>query len=209
MFKELDIENWNRKSTYEFFQPYEDPFFNMTGNLDVTKLYEFTKQNDLSFSLTNLFYSQQTVNEIREFRIRLLDERLVEFNKIEATQTILQPDESFSFCYYPMTEDVFAFNKIGKQNTEEYLKLNTFEVETDRLDLIYYSVIPWLSFTSFKHASRFDKTQTVPKIVFGKAFDEGDRKKIPVSVEVNHAIMDGIHVGKYFNSLQEKFNNPK
>lgn len=208
MFKEIDIENWNRKATYEFFRNYEDPFFNMTANLDVTGLYKFCKDKGLSYSMTSLFYSQQTANQIREFKIRLLNGTLVEFEKIEATQTILQTDESFSFCYFPMADDVLEFNRTGSEAVKKYKMLNTFDVETERLDLIYYSVIPWISFTSFKHATRFDRTQTVPRIVFGRIFDEANKKKMPVSVEVNHAIMDGVHVGKYYNQLQKKFKNP-
>ena len=37
MFKELDIENWKRKTTFEFFKEYEDPFL-IYANLDVTGL---------------------------------------------------------------------------------------------------------------------------------------------------------------------------
>jgi chloramphenicol O-acetyltransferase type A len=207
MFKEIDIEKWKRKKTFEFFQTYEDPFFNMTANMDVTKLYRFCKEKELSFSLTGLYYSQQTANEIPEFRIRLMKNKLVEFELVEATQTILQEDETFTFCYFPFAENVFEFNQTGKQSVKKYLQLNTFDVETERMDLIYYSVIPWVSFTSFKHASRFDNTQTIPRIVFGKMFKEGNSRKMPVSVEVNHMIMDGLHVGKYFNLLQNKFDN--
>jgi Chloramphenicol O-acetyltransferase len=203
MFKELDPENWPRKPTYEFFKDYEDPFFNITANLNVTKLYGFCKENSLAYSLASLFYSQKTANAIREFRIRLINERLVEFDTIHATQTILNSDETFSFCYFENKPDVFEFNTAGKAALEKYRALKTFDVESDRLDLIYYSVIPWVSFTSFKHATRIDKTQTVPRIVFGKLFDEGTVKKMPVSVEVNHAILDGLHVGKFFNLFQE------
>ena len=209
MFKELDTENWNRKTTYEFFKDFEDPFFSMTANLDVTELYLFVKKNQLSFSLTSLFYSQKIINKIREFKIRLLDGKFVEFEKVDSTQTILQDDESFSFCYFKMKENIFEFNRAGKKAVKKYKSLRTFDVETDRVDLIYYSVIPWISFTSFKHASRFDNTQTVPRIVFGKIFDDGARKQMPISVEANHMIMDGIHVGKYINGLQEYFDNPE
>ncbi len=208
MYKIVDIENWKRKATFEFFSNYDDPFFNMTANLDVTELYKFTKEKGLSYSLASLFCSQKAANEIPEFRVRLMGDNIVEFEQIEATQTILQEDETFSFCYYPMKNDVFEFNRTGKLALKKYKRLNTFDVETERLDLIYYSVIPWISFTSFKHAGRFDRTQTVPRIVFGKIFADGKKTKMPVSVEVNHAIMDGIHVGKYFNLLQEKFDNP-
>lgn len=206
MYKKIDIENWNRKSTLKFFEDFEDPFFNMTANVDVTRLYNFCKENDLSIALAVLYSSQTAANEIREFKIRLLNGELVEYESVEATQTILQEDETFSFCYFQQASTLFEFDAQGKRALEKYKALNSFDVETDRLDLIYYSVIPWISFTSFKHASRFDKTQTVPRIVFGKIFDVGTQKKIPVSVEVNHMIMDGIHVGKYFSRLQEKFD---
>jgi chloramphenicol O-acetyltransferase type A len=208
MFKEIEIENWYRKKSLEFFKSFEDPFFNMTAPLDVTGLYRFCKENKIAYSLAILYYSQQTVNEIPEFKIRLFEEKLIEYEKVEATQTILQDDESFSFCYFEMKKDIFEFNEAGKSAVQKYKKLNTFDVETDRLDLIYYSVIPWVSFTSFKHASRFDNSQTVPRIVFGKWFDDGRTKKMPVSVEANHIIMDGLHVGKYFQNLQKKFNDP-
>lgn len=207
MYTELDIENWPRKTTYEFFKDYEDPFFNFTANVDVTLIYWYCKEHELSYSLTALYYSAVAANEIREFRIRLLDGRLVEFDRVHPTQTILNDDETFSFAYFEMQDDVAEFNRNGRIALEKYRALKTFDVETDRRDLIYYSVIPWVSFTSFKHASRLDKTQTVPRIVFGKIFDTGDRKLMPLSVEANHTIMDGFHVGKFFNRYQEILNS--
>ena len=209
MHSDVDIENWPRKTTYEFFRNYEDPFFNFAANLDVTSVYRFCKTNGLSFALTGLYYSLVAANEIREFRIRLVDGRLVEFDRVHATQTILNDDETFSFAYYEMKDDVFEFNRLGKEATAKYKALKTFDVEADRQDMIYYSVIPWVSFTSFKHATRLDKTQTVPRIVFGKLFDESERKLMPLSVEANHAIMDGYHVGRFFTRFQEMINSPE
>lgn len=206
MFTELDVENWPRKATYEFFKDYADPFFNFSANLDITRLYAFAKDNRLSISLAMLFHVMAAANEIREFRIRLREGKLVEFDRIHATQTILNDDETFSFAYFEMRPDILEFDANGKVALEKYKKLKTFDVEADRLDLIYFSVIPWVSFTSFKHASRLDRTQTVPRIVFGKIFDDGPAKKVPLSVEANHMIMDGFHVGKLFNRFQELVN---
>ncbi len=208
MFTELDVESWPRKAAYEFFKEFEDPFFNFAGNIDITNLYRFCKQNNLSISLAILYYTLVAVNEIREFRIRLLDGKLVEFDTIHATQTILNADETFSFAYFEMRPDIFAFDAAGKIALEKYKSLKTFDVESDRTDLIYCSVIPWVSFTSFKHASRLDRTQTIPRIVFGKIFDDGPAKKMPLSVEANHMIMDGFHVGRLFNLVQEAVDQP-
>jgi len=203
MYTDLDIEKWPRKATYEFFKDYEDPFFNFAANIDVSSVYRFCKKNNLKFSLVSLYYSLVAANEIREFKIRLVDGKLVEFDRIHATQTILNDDETFSFAYFEMKDDVFEFNRLGKEAREKYKALKTFDVESDRFDLIYYSVIPWVSFTSFKHASRLDKGQTIPRVVFGKVFTNNGRMLMPLSVEANHTIMDGFHVGKFFTRFQE------
>lgn len=207
MFREVNIDTWERKSTFEFFRDYEDPYFNIAANLDVTRLYRFCKENDLAFSLATLFLSLQSANGIREFRLRMIGETVVEFDRIEATQTILNDDETFSFCYFELKDDIFEFDRAGKAAREKYKALKTFDVEADRIDLIYYSAIPWISFTSFKHASRFNNRQTVPRMVFGKMFDDGPSRKMPFSVEVHHALMDGIHVGKLFSLFQTKLDS--
>lgn len=208
MYSEVDLDSWPRRSTYEFFKDYEDPFFNLTANLDATSAYRFVKAHQLSFALTALYCSLAAANAIREFKIRMLDDRFVEFDRIHATQTILNDDETFSFAYFEMHDDVFEFNASGRAAMAKYKQLRTFDVATGRLDLIYYSVIPWVSFTSFKHASRLDRTQTVPRIVFGKLFDDGhNRKLLPLSVEANHMIMDGFHVGQFFIKFQEALDS--
>lgn len=207
MYSVVDLEEWNRKSTYEFFKDYADPFFNFTANLDVTRLYRFCKDHELSFALAALYYSLAAANEIREFRIRICNDSIVEFEHIHATQTILNSDDTFSFAYFEMKKDVFDFVRDGREALEKYKHLRSFDVESNRLDLIYCSVIPWVSFTSFKHASRLDKTQTIPRVVFGKHFDANHGKLMPLSVEANHAIMDGVHVGKFFNRFQDSIDS--
>lgn len=202
-YREVDIGGWNRRSAFEFFREFEDPFFNMTAPVDVTRLRSLCRERGYSFSIAALYCSQKALNGIDEFRMRLVDGRLLIFDLVEATQTILLEDGSFGFCYFPWREDLAEFNSLGRQQVEKYKEIASFDVENSRCDLVYYSVIPWVSFTSFKHASRIDRDQTVPRIVFGKAFEDGGSLKMPVSVEANHAVMDGLHVGMYFERLQD------
>ncbi len=199
----VDLERWERKTTFEYFKDFEDPFFNLTANVDATAIYRFSKENGLSFALISLFCSLRAANGIREFRLRFDGERVAEFGAIHATHTVLNDDDTFSFCYFEYLSDPFEFDRAGKESVEEYKRLKSFDVENDRLDLIYYSVIPWVSFTSFKHAGRHDNRHSVPRLVFGKTFDDMGRIKMPHSVEVHHALVDGLHVGRYFESFQE------
>ena len=207
MYRKIDLETWERRSTFEFFKDFEDPYFNITANLNVARLYDMCKSNDLAFSLAFLFYSLETANEIREFRRRMIGESVVEFDRVEATQTILNEDKTFSFSYYRLQDNVIEFVSEGRVSRDKYLSLKTFDVETDRLDLIYYSAFPWVSFTSFKHASRLNNRQTIPRMVFGKMFEENGSRKMPFSVEAHHAMMDGYHVGLYYETLQQKLNS--
>jgi len=78
----------------------------------------------------------------------------------------------------------------------------------DQFNIIHYSVIPWVKFTSFKHARKFDKNDSIPKIVLGKYQMENGKMNMPVSVEVHHSLMDGLHVGKYFDLFQKYLDEP-
>ncbi len=73
--------------------------------------------------------------------------------------------------------------------------------------MIHCSFIPWVNFTSFKHARKNDMDAFgIPKFVFGKFTDENNKKMMPFSIEVHHALMDGFHVGKFIEKLQYNLN---
>ena len=139
--------------------------------------------------------------------MRKLDGQLVEYDRIHPGSTVLHEDNSFSFCYFEYVDSFDDFEKAGKARIEEQLRNKTIDPKLNALNMIHYSVIPWIAFTSFKHARRFDKADTFPKIVFGKVFEENGKSKIPLSVEVNHSIMDGYHMGLYFDLLQKEFDS--
>ncbi|MES1244892.1 MAG: CatA-like O-acetyltransferase [Acidobacteriota bacterium] len=83
------------------------------------------------------------------------------------------------------------------------------EARDDRTDLLHCSALPWVSFTSISHARNWGREDSVPKLAFGKVFEQDGRRLMPVSVEVHHALLDGLHVGRYLESLQESFLAPE
>lgn len=75
------------------------------------------------------------------------------------------------------------------------------------LAVIHGTTLQWLSFTSLKHPRNGDEgSKGIPKFAFGKMFTENNTIKIPFSVEVHHALMDGYHVGKFIALYQDKLN---
>jgi chloramphenicol O-acetyltransferase type A len=206
-YKQIDLLNWCRYKQYEFFSEYDNPFFNICSTIDVTTLLKQCKKHQTPFSTAMLFVSIDTANKIKEFKYRIKNKGVVEYNEIYAGSTVLNDDETFSFCYFDYFSDFSEFKDAAKKTIHLH-KTESLEFDgrnTD-LDLIHYSVIPWISFSSFSHPRNYNKNDSIPKIVFGKYYEIEGRTLMPISIEVHHALMDGFHLGKYLDALQNKIN---
>jgi len=203
MYQEIDLKKWNRKSQFDFFKDYDIPFFNITANVDITNLHLFCKSRGVPFFLGSFFFSTKAINEIEEFRYRIKDDGVICYNKIDAGSTILHDDNTFSFCYFEYIDDLIRFCEEGKKEIQIQKTKKGLDPKLNSDNLIHYSSIPWISFTSIQHARKFRTGDSIPKLVFGKFFKEGDRLKMPLSVEVHHALLDGYHVSEYFKKYQE------
>ena len=203
MYTIFNLETWPRRATFDFFRNYDDPFFNITAPVNVKGLHRWSKNTGSSFFLASLHAATQAANAVEAFRLRLLDGKLVQYDLVHVGSTVLMPDNTFRFCYFDYTPDRKTFVRQGAQRIEQLKENAALDPRDEALDLIHMSVIPWVSFTSFKHARRWGVADTVPKIVFGKYYEQNGRLLLPLSVEVNHAMMDGYHVGLYFEKIQE------
>ncbi|WP_117884493.1 CatA-like O-acetyltransferase [Aureibaculum luteum] len=201
--KIIDIENWDRKNQYNFFKNYEDPFFNITATLEVTNLYRFCKVHKLSFFLAGLYVTNKAMNQIPEFKLRLDDGKVIAFEDIDISSTVLNDDDTFSFCHFESFSSIFEFIENGLRTIENLKKGIVGDSDVNTIAVVHSTTIPWVSITGFKHARNGnEKGIGIPKIVFGKYYHENNRKIMPFSVEVHHALMDGIHVGLLFEKMQ-------
>ena len=208
--KEFDVENWNRKNQYNFFKNYQDPFFNITANLEVTSLYNYCKKNQLSFSLACIYVAIKSINEIEEFKLRIKLGKVVLYDEVNIGSTVLNEDNTFSFCEFDLKPTIEEFINEGNKIIEKHKQGIVFDAKENDVDIIHCSTLPWISFTGMKHARKGDEgSKGVPKIVFGKWFEENNSKKIPFSVEAHHALMDGFHAALLFEKMQNYIDSLK
>ena len=210
MAEYLDLTNWARRDLFEFFRSYDNPYFNVCAKVDITKLVALVRERPgVRISLALHYFSLRVANEIEPFRYRLKDEKVFVYDVVSGGTTVLLPNESFAYAYFEYEPDFEKFlSDMGKavddvRNGSGVLK------PTMRDDVIYHSTLPWISFTSFAHARKKGRGDSVPRIVFGKFIKEDERVMVPISVEVHHALMDGLHVGRYFNRLEEALAAPE
>ncbi|MFC1849796.1 CatA-like O-acetyltransferase [candidate division CSSED10-310 bacterium] len=210
MYKMLNIKNWERKDQFSFFKDFDNPFFNICTEVDVTELHAFAEAEELSFFITSLYASLKTANIVEEFRYRIRDNGVIIYDEIHAGSTVLNEDDTFSFCFFPFKTSFDEFNIEAKQLLQDIsLQKEILNPRTNQDNLIHYSVIPWISFFSISHARKFRTNDSIPKIVFGKFNKKDNRLKMPISIEVHHSLIDGVHVSKYLNKFQEILDEPK
>ena len=210
MAKYLDIESWHRRPIFNFFKDYDNPFFNVCVQVDVTALLKLARASEeISFTLAYHFLALKAVNELEAFHYRLQGERVIVYERIHAGTTVLLDDGRFTFCYFDYEESFERFQAGARSAIEEARAHDRSDMgENARDDLIHCSVLPWLSFTSISHARRWGGGDSIPKFSFGKHYEESGVIRMPLSVEVHHALMDGLDIGRYFELLKAYLSNP-
>jgi chloramphenicol O-acetyltransferase type A len=204
--KQIDINNWNRKEHFEFFYRMDYPQFNVCMNIDVTRLVAFCKEEKLSFYYAMIHAATKAANEIENFKYRIRDGKVVLHDTIHSSFT--QIDESvsadlFKILLVDYAEDIKEFVKAAeRENAAQKLYFDPQKL-TGRDDLLYITCLPWIAFTQISHPISLDRNDAVPRISWGKYFHDGDKILLPFSVQGHHALMDGLHAGKYVEKLQE------
>lgn len=203
MKQNLDIENWPRRDHFKFFSQFEEPFFGVCVEVDCLKAYENAKLNNQSFFLKYLYASLLAANQVEPFKYRISEEEVWIYDQVNASPTINRPDGTFGFAYMEFFEDFTEFSA-GALLEIERVQNSTGLVPADSgQNVIHYSSVPWLNFTAISHARSFSFKDSCPKITFGKL---SENKRMPVSVHVHHALMDGFHVGQFVETFQDILN---
>ena len=211
--KYIDLENWKRKEHYKFFHRMDYSQFNICMDIDVSNFIKFTKQNGLSFYYSMIYASTTVINQIENFKYRIHDNNVVLHDKINPLFTDMSKngqDDLFKLIFVELNDDIYEFEKNAKEtnkNQRAYLELDKLN---GRDDLIYITCIPWISFTHVSHPISLNKNDSIPRISWGKYYKHEDRTLLPFSVQANHALIDGFHIGKYIDKLQtfiDEINN--
>ena len=203
--KTIDINTWKRKEHFNFFSQFDEPFFGIVSEVDCTKAFQFTENEDLSFFAYYLHKSLVAVNNIDEFKYRIKDEKVVLFDKIDASPTIGREDGTFAFSFIKFNSDFNVFYKSLLKEMNKVKNSNGLRATNDSeiLDVIHYSSIPWVKFTGLTHARNYKFVDSCPKITFGKTYYNNNKLLMPVSVNVHHGLVDGKQMGDYFELFQK------
>jgi len=202
----IDINNWNRKELYHFFSRFEEPFFGVTVSIDCTVAYQQAKAKRISFFLYYLYRSLRAANEVENFRYRISDGNVLLYDAIQASATVDRPNGTFGFSYIDYITGEDEFYEIASKEIERVRQSESLLPAVSGENVIHFSAVPWLNFTSLSHARSFSFPDSSPKISFGKMTEQNDIKTMPVSIHAHHGLIDGYHVGLFVDRFQQLLN---
>ncbi len=201
--KYIDMENWKRREHFAFFHSLDYPQFNVCMNIDVTHFLDVVRRNQMSFYYSMIFAVTMVANSCENFRYRIRDGRVILHEKTHPSFTDITPgDDQFKIVTMDLTGDLPGFSDLAREASRSQTNYFPDAISTRRDDLIYLTCLPWISFTGMSHTIRLNPDDAAPRISWGKYFRENDRILLPFSVQVNHALADGLHVGEFVNRLQ-------
>lgn len=202
-FHLIDIEKWKRREYYLHYINEVKCSYSVTVNLDITNLAEQKLYPVMLWLLT------KTVNEFPEFRTALTDKGVGIYDTMHPSYTIFNKDKkSFSAIWSEYSEDYNEFCNRYNADTEKYKNSVGLFPQKDRPENLFdVSMIPWATFTAFNINVYDDGKYLLPIFTMGKYFEQNNKRLLPLSIQVHHAVCDGYHVSAFIERLQNYIDN--
>ena len=193
-YKIIDETNWKRAFHCQVFRNSIEPSYCVTLELDITNFLKKIRKDNLSFTLSLIYMVSRCANDIEEFRYRFLDGKIVLYDKINTAYKVVNVE---------MQDTLEQYNSVASRKAEDQKEYFTGPLGND---VFQFSPMPWVSYTHISHTNSGKKDNATPLFDWGKYFDRDGKKILPFSVQVHHSFVDGIHIGKLVDSLQNYLN---
>ena len=206
----IDLKTWDRTMHYMFFKRMDYPQYTICTNIDITNFYNKTKEQGISFYYAMIYAAMYSLNQVENFKYRIHGEQVVLHDIIHPSFTDMSKDTDLFKMV--TTEMQASLAEYVDKASEKAKKQNDYFVKEDlegRDDLAYITCIPWVSFTHLSHTISFNNDDSVPRLAWGKYFEENGKRLLPFSVQAHHSFVDGIHMGQYIDNLQKYLNEYK
>lgn len=203
-YKYLDMETYKRKKHFEYFNSLGYPYVGVTVNVDITDLLNVIRENKLPFFLSICYCVSKSANRVAEFRQRIIDNQIVEYDYCLTSHTVALSDGTYCYCDLDSNCSFKDYISYAASEQEKAKQRNSIDEDTDDvLGKIFISTVPWISYTALINPTPVPADSN-PRITWGKYFTQNDKVFLPVSVLCHHALVDGWHISKFYDFLNEE-----
>jgi chloramphenicol O-acetyltransferase type A len=202
------METWERRAIFNLFSTFAEPYHGVCLRMDCTETFRYARQHRLSVFLSLVHRSLVAAHMVENFRTHVVDGVVWRYDRINGGSAVGRPNGTIGFGNYGFREGINEF--VGEASlVVEQVKQRDDLDRYPEANLIRYSVLPWFDFTSISHARDLSGNDTAPRITFGKITEADGRSTMPVSIHVNHALADGLHVAQFVEHFQKFLDAPE
>ena len=115
----IDLKNWHRNKTYEWFRCFSNSTYSMNVRIDVSSLVKHSKQNKESFFVDLLYIVLKGLNSISGMRMRLVNDEPVIFDDINPAFTVMTETGTFENVRYNNCDNFLEFYQIALKHIED------------------------------------------------------------------------------------------
>lgn len=202
-YRAIDWESYPRKAHFAYFSAMADPYAGVTAPVDVTGFLAACRERREPFFLSFLWCAGRAANAVPQLRQRIVDGRPVEFSSCDTSHTVLRADGTYCYCRLDCTRPFGEFlpQAVGRQ--EEAKAGGDLDDGEDALSLLFVSTLPWVGYTALRQPAPAPADSN-PRITWGRYDEAGGRIAMPVTLLVNHALVDGAHMGRFYQGLERE-----
>lgn len=203
-YTKFNLDEWDRREHYLAFTNFATCAFSMTSEVDITGLIPWVKDKNYKFYPTMIYLVASVVNQFKEFQMDVRDGELIVWNQRNPCYTIFHKDkETFSSLWSDYDSDLELFISNYERDYQAYKNDSRYFPKGNiPPNLFYISAIPWVTFSSFNlHFPTIDMLYA-PTFTMGKYFERDGCVILPIAIQIHHAVADGFHVARFFNTLQ-------
>ncbi len=201
--KHIDMETYPRRSHFAYFKSLAFPYVGLSADVDVTGLLAAARRRGRSSFMACLYAAAVAANSVPALRQRIAGDGIIEFERCNTAHTVAKEDGTFVNCQTDSSLDFDTFLAMG-DTWHEQAKAQTgfLNDKEDETGLIFVSCAPWVQFTSVIQPVPIPGDCN-PRIIFGKYFQRDGRTMMPLAIQCNHALVDGLHMGQFYQKFQE------
>lgn len=199
----IDVEKWDRYELFKHYDQITNPFVFVNTPIDVTNVYNYCKKNNKSMYATIGYLITKTVNEIDGFKYRKEGNNIVIHDVINGNFTENIDGTKIGFFTIDYTDNYEEFmDKFYSEREELFHPTKKKDIEAYDSNEVWMSCAPWFTMNSV--LPPFNKENTIPQFIWDKFKNENGKVTTNLMIMVHHGFVDGFHIGKCINSLQEK-----
>lgn len=198
----IDMSADPRSGQFAYFRHMADPYAAVTVSVDVTQLLHTAGKTH--FFHTFLYVVTRAANRVPQLRRRILGEQVVEYDFCPPSYTAMKPDGVYVYCTPTEMKPYREYIPYCLACQQSVIERGTLTEDGDALGHLYVSCLPWLHYTALKQPL-LSGDESHPTIQWGKyEADACGRVQMPVTLAVNHALADGLHISRFFQNLEEE-----